>query len=130
MKTIQITRKFKYNGIDLPDPNSALSVDKVRAMYAMQYPELNNAVVEGPVTNSGVATYTFLRAVGTKGKGDATREMVIAIANGQVGVATPTTDLVKAGKLSAHSRTLLDVALNAKASRPMTLPSSAFGIWG
>lgn len=67
---IQVTtlkRVFKYNGMTLPDPGPALSLDAVKSLFAMQFPELNNSAVEGPSTKGNTATYTFLRAVGSKG---------------------------------------------------------------
>lgn len=67
MEIQNLTRKFKYNGIDLQDPNVGMSADEVRELYAMQFPELNNAVVEGPVTTGTEQTFTFVRAVGSKG---------------------------------------------------------------
>lgn len=67
MKVTEIKRTFAYNGLKLPDPNPSLPVEQVKAMFAMQFPELNNSVVEGPVTKDGVASYTFTRAVGSKG---------------------------------------------------------------
>jgi PRTRC genetic system protein C len=67
VKEIQVTRKFMYNGITLPCPGAALSVDRVRTFYATQYPELNTATVEGPVTKNSESTYTFARAAGAKG---------------------------------------------------------------
>jgi PRTRC genetic system protein C len=67
MEIQKLTRKFKYNGIDLQDPNPGMSAEEVRELYAMQFPELNNAVVEGPVTTGTEQTFTFVRAVGSKG---------------------------------------------------------------
>lgn len=62
-----IAREFRYNGITLSDPASDKSPDQVRTIYAFQYPELLNAVIEGPVTKNKVSTYTFTRAAGSKG---------------------------------------------------------------
>ena len=67
MQVAEIKRAFAYNGLKLPDPNPGMSIDQVKAMFAMQFPELNNSVVEGPVTKDSVATYTFTRAVEAKG---------------------------------------------------------------
>jgi PRTRC genetic system protein C len=67
MEIQTLTRKFKYNGIDLQDPGTGMTADEVRELYAMQFPELNNAVVEGPVTSGTEQTFTFVRAVGSKG---------------------------------------------------------------
>ena len=62
-----LLRKFHYNGMRLTDPNPEKTVDQVRAFFALQFPELLNAVVEGPVTKNGEMTYTFQRATGSKG---------------------------------------------------------------
>lgn len=67
LKEVTITRVFKYNGITLSDPASGKSAEKVKLMYATQFPELLTAVIEGPVTKNGTSTYTFNRAVGIKG---------------------------------------------------------------
>lgn len=69
MEVKTLTRQFKYNGITLSDPAPEKTPDQIRTIYAFQYPELNNAVVEGPVTKAGVSTYTFVRAAGSKGVG-------------------------------------------------------------
>lgn len=69
MEVKNLTRSFKYNGITLTDPDPGKTPDQVRAIFAYQYPELLNAVIEGPVTKGGVSTYTFARAAGSKGVG-------------------------------------------------------------
>lgn len=67
IETAALTRQFTYNGAKLVDPGAALSVDQVRAFYTAVYPDLANAEIEGPIEKDGVQTYTFRRAVGTKG---------------------------------------------------------------
>jgi PRTRC genetic system protein C len=62
-----IVRKFKYNGMRLVDPSPEKTVDQVKSFYALQFPELLNSEVEGPVTKNGEMTYTFVRAAGSKG---------------------------------------------------------------
>lgn len=62
-----IKRVFKYNGMTLQDPGPSMSIKAVLALFAPQFPELTNAVVEGPVTKGNTSTYTFSRAVGSKG---------------------------------------------------------------
>lgn len=69
IQTTTIQREFRYNGIKLSDVATTKTPDQIRMIYAMQYPELLNAVVEGPVTKSGVSVYTFSRAAGSKGAG-------------------------------------------------------------
>lgn len=62
-----IKRVFRYNGVTLQDPGPTMSLAAVQALFAPQFPELTNAVIEGPVTKGNTATYTFTRAVGSKG---------------------------------------------------------------
>ncbi len=63
----KMTRVFQFNGIRLPDPNPAMSVDEVKALYAAQYPELATAAVNGPEAAGDKMRYTFERAIGSKG---------------------------------------------------------------
>lgn len=63
----ELTRVFVYNGMKLADPGTHKRPEEVAKLYAPQYPELLNCVVEGPVTKAGVCTYTFRRAAGAKG---------------------------------------------------------------
>lgn len=63
----KLTRKFIFNGANLPDPGEAFSPDEVKDIYSNQYPDLSTAVVGEPSIQDDVATYTFTRNVGTKG---------------------------------------------------------------
>jgi PRTRC genetic system protein C len=67
IKATQLERAFSFNGVELPDPNPAFTVEQVRDMYVATYPELATAVVEGPAPLNGTMRYTFTRAVGAKG---------------------------------------------------------------
>ncbi len=69
LQATTIQREFKYNGMTLTDPSPSKTPDQVRLFFASQYPELTNAVVEGPATKQGKSTYTFARAAGSKGAG-------------------------------------------------------------
>jgi PRTRC genetic system protein C len=136
MQVINIERKFKYNSVTLPDPNPDLSPEQIREFYATQYPELNNAVVEGPVTKNEVATWTFTRAAGAKGVGAesafSAQEIVRAAA------ARPSDSrgdalalAARAGKHMAVAACIASVALERRGGHTATcMPSSAFGIWG
>ncbi len=62
-----LERIFRYNGIALPDPDPAMTPDAVRETLAATYPELTNAVIEGPEITGETVIYTFKRPVGTKG---------------------------------------------------------------
>lgn len=65
----QITRRYLYNGVTLPDIPGHSAV-QVRDVYSIQYPELLSAEIqEGEIAN-GVQEITFKRAVGTKGCAD------------------------------------------------------------
>lgn len=67
LSVTKMTRVFQFNGIRLPDPNPAMSVDEVKALYAAQYPELATAAVNGPEAAGDKMRYTFERAIGSKG---------------------------------------------------------------
>lgn len=62
-----LTRVFKYNGVDLPDPNTSFTPQQVAETYSTAYPELLNISIEGPETKGGKLIYTFHKAAGTKG---------------------------------------------------------------
>lgn len=67
MKIETLTREFKYNGVVLLDPGAGMDPAAVRTFYAVRYPELVNAVVEGPETKGGKMVYTFKKSAETKG---------------------------------------------------------------
>lgn len=67
IKVQSLSRVFVYSGVRLPDPNPELTVEEVRDMYVVDYPELATAAVEGPTPVNDSMEYTFTRAVGTKG---------------------------------------------------------------
>ena len=129
MQVVDLRREFKYNSIKLSDPNPALTPEEVKDFYqALQFAELNNSLVEGPVTKDGVATYTFTRAVGSKG---ATASALIE----RTLNADPATQ-EKALTLAAdcqpfteQARTLASLVDN-RSGHPLPLPASAFGMWG
>lgn len=62
----EITRSYRYNGINLPDV-PGLSPRDIRDLYSAQYPELVSAEIETGEINNGKQEITFKRAVGTKG---------------------------------------------------------------
>ena len=67
IQATEITRKFKYNGITLDCPGLEFSPAEVKDIYTNAYPELTNAVIEGPIQTGDKLVYEFRRAVGTKG---------------------------------------------------------------
>lgn len=140
MQVIEIKRSFAYNGIKLLDPNPAIGPDQVREFFASQYPELNNAVVEGPVTKNGTATYTFARAAGAKGAtasdavtrkgGMSARAALEAASTLIVHNAAEHAQRASAEARSATPKVLLNVVLSNNTAPPMPIPGSAFGCWG
>ena len=62
----EVTRRYRYNGITLPDI-PGLSPKDVRDVYSAQYPELISADIEQGDVRNGIQEITFKRAVGTKG---------------------------------------------------------------
>lgn len=65
--TRSVTRRFVYQGVSLADPSEAMSPGEVRDLYAATYPELTTAEIEAGEIENGEQTFTFRRAVGTKG---------------------------------------------------------------
>ncbi|MBV9308221.1 MAG: PRTRC system protein C [Acidobacteriaceae bacterium] len=61
-----LDRRFVYNGLHLPDPNPKLTPEQVRDAYAVTYPEITTAAIEGPEIMEGTLRYKFTRAIGTK----------------------------------------------------------------
>lgn len=136
MKEVKLNRSFTYNGITLACPSAALTTDQVREFYATQYPELNNAVVEGPVTKNNVSAYKFVRAAGDKGRGTgdlSVRESVVQLAAGKALKSMSLAPLPSAEQspdLKRMLNSMQNVTSSKKAGRAMHLPSSSFGIWG
>jgi PRTRC genetic system protein C len=67
MTIAPMKRTFEFQGIRLPDPNPAMSVEQVRGIFATQYPEIATASLTGPETVGDKCVYRFERAIGTKG---------------------------------------------------------------
>ena len=67
MTITPMKRIFEFQGIRLPDPNSAITVEQVRGVFATQYPEIATASLSGPETVGDKSVYRFERAIGTKG---------------------------------------------------------------
>ncbi len=60
-------REFLYNGQKLPDPDPSLSPERVKSMFAVTYPELATATVEGPTVKDGKMVFSYSKAIGVKG---------------------------------------------------------------
>ncbi len=60
-------REFVFDGHTLPDPDSDMSVERVREMYMPTHPEITTAQVVGPEFVDGKMRYTFNRVIGHKG---------------------------------------------------------------
>lgn len=134
MQVVELTRKFQYNSITLSDPNPALTPDQVKEVYAGQYPELTNAVVEGPVTRGNTATYKFTRAVGSKG---ATQQLPAAAVLERAfrggdshAIASFLAAAEDADPDGRAASTLTQAALSKHRGIPMQLPPQAFGLHG
>ena len=67
LKTAELHREFYYNGIRIPDPGPALSVERVRDLLTPQYPEIATASITGPEDTGTALRYSFSRAIGSKG---------------------------------------------------------------
>ena len=71
MQVIQLTRVYRYDGIDLPvPPHLASDPAGLRSYHATLYPAILNAeAVDSGVSGTSLVT-EYRRAVGTKGAGD------------------------------------------------------------
>ena len=67
MKIEKLEREFSYNGLRLADPNPNLTVEEVRNLYAISYPEIATAAIEGPEAVGNKLIYRLTRAIGSKG---------------------------------------------------------------
>jgi PRTRC genetic system protein C len=126
-----IKRVFKYNGITLSDPSVEKTPDQVRVLFAPMYPELLNAVVEGPVTKAGTSTYTFARAAGSKGAGHMAALSKILI-HGMPNTGSPfdgatTTSLQENKKCSQTAASVLNSRTISTPVLPMAAAFSRFG---
>lgn len=68
MKIEQLTRAFRYDGMDLPVPSHlADDPQQLRAYHATLYPAILNAEAVDAGVSNGVHVTEYRRAVGTKG---------------------------------------------------------------
>lgn len=63
------TFTFTKNGKpqELPDPNPEMSAEDVMKFYGHTYPELTNAILEGPTVSDDKANYSFTTKAGKLG---------------------------------------------------------------
>jgi PRTRC genetic system protein C len=132
LKQTTITRQFKYNGITLSDLAPGKTPDQIRLVYASQYPELLNSVIEGPVTKAGVSTYTFARAAGSKGQGHVAAMRCIAAGAARKGKNDPIQSWpIEAIKEAQKcSTTVHTVVSNRQKSTPLRAPAAAYSRFG
>lgn len=62
-----LTRTFCYNGLDVPDPNPALTPADCLKLIAASYPELVNAKIEASKIEGGIQTFNIRPIAGEKG---------------------------------------------------------------
>ena len=60
-------REFAYSGLKLVDLDSKLSPEEIKAAYALQYPELATAAIQGPEAVGDKLRYEFVRSIGANG---------------------------------------------------------------
>ena len=66
-----LVRVFRYGALELEDPDPKSTAEEVKEFWGDVYPELTQAVIDGPEYKEDRAEYTFRRAVGTKGADNA-----------------------------------------------------------
>ncbi len=67
LKVTALKRVFVYGALQLDDPDTGMKPEEVKEFWSDVYPELTQAVVEGPDYKEDAVEYTFRKAVGTKG---------------------------------------------------------------
>lgn len=65
--TKKLTRVFRYNGTEIPDPTPDLKPQATLDVLAVSYPQFANAMIEGPAIEDGKQVFTVKVAAGTKG---------------------------------------------------------------
>ena len=70
MQARAMRREFSFLGIRLPDPDSRMTVEDVRGVLSMQYPEIATAAISGPEAVGDTMKYTFERAIRREGLKD------------------------------------------------------------
>lgn len=127
-----LKRVFKYQALELADPGAHMTPDQVRQAYAGHYPELTNAVIEGPVTRNGTSTFTFTRAVGSKGLShhDALRALVAGslqpTGKGPLSGTTPQ----QREEAARCSKTAAATIQQRQPSLPLPVQPGAFSLYG
>ena len=67
MRLEVLERRFRFAGIELPDPDKSLDIESVRSLHCADYPELATAAITGPEAIGDKLVYTFSKSIGTKG---------------------------------------------------------------
>ena len=67
LKVTKAIRRFEFNGVLLPDPNSSLDLSKVKEILALTHPEIATSEITGPISKNGTLVFRVERAVGSKG---------------------------------------------------------------
>ena len=67
MQARAMRREFSFQGIKFGDPDSKMTVEDVRGVLSLQYPEIATAAISGPEAVGDTMKYTFERAIGSKG---------------------------------------------------------------
>jgi len=69
-----LSRSFTYNGVKLTDPDPKMTPEEVKTTYSHQYPESATAAITGREGTGETLHCSFVRAIGTKGKGQAAQD--------------------------------------------------------
>ena len=67
MKSTPMKREFFFSGLKFPDPNGQMTLEDVRGVLSLQYPEIATAAISGPEPVGDTMRYTFERAIEIRG---------------------------------------------------------------
>jgi len=67
INSVTVRRAFRTGSTTFPDPGPEFTPAEVKRFYERSHGFLTNFEIEGPAFLNDVETYTFVKAVGTKG---------------------------------------------------------------
>ena len=65
--TKKLTRIFRYQATDIPDPTPDLKPEATLEILAVNYPQFANPFIEGPAIEGDKQVFTVKVSAGTKG---------------------------------------------------------------
>lgn len=108
LKVSALKRVFVYGALQLDDPDAGMKPEEVKEFWSDVYPELTQAVIEGPEYKEDSIEYTFRKAVGTKGAdGTETEEDKAAVLADNIKIMKILAGIVAKGESGPNTRAVI-----------------------